>query len=366
MASEKIRILYIDDEVNNLNAFRANFRRTYEIYTATNTLEARKTLQSIPLHIIIADQRMPGTSGVEFFNAIKENYPDPVRILLTGYTDVEALIDSINKGEIFRFIRKPWDEYELQNTISNAYEIYNTRKELENKIIELEKTNDELSRFIYSASHDLRSPLMSVLGIINLSRLDHSVNDPNGYMKMIENSILRTDGFIQKLIEYYKNAKLQPDYEQIDFAGLIQDCLEESRRQDSNIRFEVEVDQKAPFYGDIFRISIILNNLISNAIKYQKPGTTEPLVKIKVAANTYLATLTIEDNGIGILSEHLNSIFKMFFRTKSNNKPGTGIGLYIVKEALTRIGGNITVSSVYGQGTRFVITIPSQNAKGKK
>jgi len=365
MAKEKIRILYIDDEVNNLNAFKANFRRAYEIYTATNTLEARKTLQSIPLHVIIADQRMPGTTGVEFFSAIKENYPDPIRILLTGYTDVEALIDAINKGQIYRFIRKPWDDYELQNTISNAYEIYTTKKELESKIEELEKTNDELSRFIYSASHDMRSPLMSVLGIINLSKLDHSVTDPNGYMKMIESSILRLDGFIQKIIEYYKNAKLQPDYEKIDFNALIQDCIEVSKRKNTNVLFQIDVDQEGDFYGDLFRISIILNNLISNAIKYQNPDNAEPTVKLQAIANTYKAVITIEDNGIGILNDHLNNIFKMFFRTKTNNNPGTGIGLYIVKEALTRIGGNITVSSVYGKGTKFVITIPSQDAKRK-
>jgi len=363
MAKEKIRILYIDDEINNLNAFKANFRRSYEIYTATNTLEARKTLQSIPVHIILADQRMPGTTGVEFFNAIKQNYPDPIRILLTGYTDVEALIDAINKGQIYRFIRKPWDDYELQNTISNAYEIYVTKKELESKIEELEKTNDELSRFIYSASHDLRSPLMSVLGIINLSKLDQTVVDPNGYMKMIETSILRLDGFIQKIIEYYKNAKLQPDYEKIDFTALIEDCIELSRRQNNNVEFDVEVDQQGEFYGDLFRISIILNNLISNAIKYQNPDNEEPIVRLNAVTDRYKAVISIEDNGVGIISDHLNNIFKMFFRTKNNNKPGTGIGLYIVKEALTRIGGNITVSSVYGQGTKFVITIPSQNGK---
>lgn len=363
MTKEKIRILYIDDEVNNLNAFKANFRRSYEIYTATNTLEARKTLQSIPIHIILADQRMPGTTGVEFFNAIKQNYPDPIRILLTGYTDVEALIDAINKGQIYRFIRKPWDDYELQNTISNAYEIYVTKKELESKIEELQKTNDELSRFIYSASHDLRSPLMSVLGIINLSKLDQSIVDPNGYMKMIETSILRLDGFIQKIIEYYKNAKLQPDYEKIDFNALIEDCIELSRRQNNDVVFDVEVDQQEEFFGDLFRISIILNNLISNAIKYQNPENTEPTVKLNAVTDRYKAVISIEDNGVGIISEHLNNIFKMFFRTKNNNKPGTGIGLYIVKEALTRIGGTITVSSVYGKGTKFVITIPSQNGK---
>lgn len=365
MPKEKIRILYIDDEVNNLNAFKASFRRNYEIYTATNTLDARKTIQNIPLHIIIADQRMPGTTGVQFFSAIKENYPDPIRILLTAYTDVESLIDAINQGQIYRFIRKPWDDYDLQNTISNAYEIYHTRKELEVKMEELEKTNNELSRFIYSASHDLRSPLMSVLGILNLAKMEQSITDPNGYLPMIESSILRLDDFLQKIIEYYKNARLDPDYEEIDFNALISDCKELAKRHNDQINFQIDVEQESSFFGDIFRITIILNNLISNAIKYQKPDTADPLVSIQVKSNAQSAAISIEDNGIGILNEHLNNIFKLFFRTKSSHKTGTGIGLYIVKEALTRIGGTIQVSSVYGKGTTFVINIPNQNAKRK-
>lgn len=362
MAEEKIRILYIDDEVNNLHAFKANFRRKYEIYTASNTLEARKTLQSIPLHIIIADQRMPGATGVEFFNSIKENYPDPIRILLTGFTDAEALVDAINKGQIYRFIRKPWDDFELQNTISNAYEIFNTRKELGRKMDELEKANDELSRFIYSASHDLRSPLMSILGIINLSKLDHSITDPNGYVSMIETSVLKLDRFVQKIIEYYKNNRMQVEYEPIDFKALIRESVESAKLQNSTVHFETDVEQNTDFYGDAFRINLVLNNLISNAMKYQKPENEHQMVKLRVVVNSHKAVIHIEDNGIGILSEHLNNVFKMFFRSRTNNMPGSGIGLYIVKEALSRIGGDISVSSVFEKGTTFVITIPSQHA----
>lgn len=360
MKREKIRILYIDDEVNNLSAFKASFRRQYEIYTASETLAARKILQDIHIHIIMADQRMPGTTGVEFFNSIKEIHPDPIRILLTGYTDVEALVDAINMGQIYRFIRKPWDEYEIQTTISNAFELYCARKEIHEKVVELEKTNDELSRFIYSASHDLRSPLMSILGIINLAKMDQSVTDPNDYMKMIETSIVRLDGFIQKIIEYYKNSRLELDQEKISFEHLVQECIETCRHQSPDIHFEMEIQQGLDFIGDAFRISIILNNLISNAVKYQKPGESHPKVLVKAHVDLHKAVIVIEDNGIGILREHLNNIFKMFFRTKNNNKPGTGIGLYIVKEALTRIGGHINVSSTYGEGSRFEITIPNK------
>ncbi|MCK7559278.1 hybrid sensor histidine kinase/response regulator [Chitinophaga sedimenti] len=361
MKNNRIRILYIDDEVHNLNAFMASFRRNYEIYIANSAAEGKQVLKGIDVHIIIADQKMPTTTGVEFFNEIKTVLPDPIRILLTGYTDVEDIIDAINKGHIYSYIKKPWDEQELHRTINNAYEIYSARKQLKEKIVELEKTNDELNRFIYSTSHDLRSPLMSVLGIINLSRLDNSVTDPNGYMNMIEMCVTRLDGFIQKIIEYYRNSRLELEFEQIDFNNLIRDCTDTFKHQNTAINFNVEVDQPVEFKGDTFRISVILNNLISNAVKYQKPEEENPTVNLIVKVEPHKAAIRIEDNGIGILSEHLNNIFKMFFRSKNNNKPGSGIGLYIVKEALTKIGGTITVDSRYGEGTQFEITIPNRN-----
>jgi signal transduction histidine kinase len=361
MKENRIRILYIDDEVHNLNAFRASFRRSYEIYTANSAQEGKLLLKSVDVHIIIADQKMPVTTGVEFFYEIRETLPDPIRILLTGYTDVEDIIDAINKGHIFSYVKKPWDEYELHNTINNAYEMYQARKNLKEKISELEKINDELNRFIYSTSHDLRSPLMSVLGIINLARLDNSVKDPNGYVDMIESCILKLDGFIQKIIEYYRNSRLDVEHEKIYFDSLLQECIANFKPQNTAIEFQLNIDQPVDFKGDTFRISVILNNLISNAVKYQKPDEANPKVNLTVKVEPHKATIWIEDNGIGILSEHLNNIFKMFFRSKNNNKPGSGIGLYIVKEALNKIGGTINVESKYGEGTQFEITIPNRN-----
>ena len=361
MKENRIRILYIDDEVHNLNAFRASFRRSYEIYTANSAQEGKLLLKSVDVHIIIADQKMPVTTGVEFFYEIREELPDPIRILLTGYTDVEDIIEAINKGHIFSYVKKPWDEYELHNTISNAFEMYQARKSLKEKITELEKINDELNRFIYSTSHDLRSPLMSVLGIINLARLDNSVKDPNGYVDMIESCILKLDGFIQKIIEYYRNSRLDVEYEKIYFDNLLQECITNFKPQNTAIEFQLNIDQPVDFKGDTFRISVILNNLISNAVKYQKPDEANPKVNLTVKVEPHKATIWIEDNGIGIISEHLNNIFKMFFRSKNNNKPGSGIGLYIVKEALSKIGGTINVESKYGEGTQFEITIPNRN-----
>lgn len=356
---DQIKVLYIDDETNNLVAFKASFRRVFQVYTATSAAEGMSILTKHRVHIIIADQRMPGSTGVEFFDVVRDAYPDPVRILLTGYTDIEAIIDAINKGQIFRYIKKPWDELELQTAIYNAYEVYSTKRELKDKIEELEKSNDELNRFVYSTSHDLRSPLASVMGVLNLAKMEKSVQDPNGYMGMIESCVKKMDFFILKVIEYYKSIRVEDAKEEVDFVELLNESIDFCRMQNPAIKFQVNVLQPVPFRVDAFRMSVILNNLISNAVKYQKPDEPNPVVKLNVVVDTREANISIEDNGVGIIDDHLNNIFKMFFRSNFSVN-GLGIGLYIVKEALTRIGGEISVHSTYGEGTSFKVTVPNK------
>jgi signal transduction histidine kinase len=356
---KKIRVLYIDDEVNNLLSFQAAFRRKYKIYIASSGAEGMNILNDEKdIQVIICDQRMPHSTGVEFFQVVRKAFPHPVRILLTGYTDAEAIIAAINKGEIFRYIKKPWDEFELQNAVQNAYELYTTRQQLKKKVSELERTNDELNRFVYSTSHDLRSPLASVMGILNLARMENSVEDPNNYMGMIETCMNKMDIFIQKIIEYYKSIRVDEDLTEIDFKSMLQESIDICRMQKPSVEFNLTVDQTAKFFNDSFRISIVIDNLISNAVKYQKPTTDSPKVNVFVKADENKVQIEIEDNGIGIVEEHLNNIFKMFFRSTTHVN-GLGIGLYIVKEALSRIGGEISVSSTYGIGTIFRIVIPN-------
>jgi len=129
MENTKIKVLYIDDEVNNLDAFKANFRRIYEIYTATSASEGRKILETTEIEIILTDQRMPEMTGVEFLESIVKEFPNPMRILLTGYTDMQALIEGVNKGQIYRYLTKPWNEEELKMFIGQAFEVYSLRKE---------------------------------------------------------------------------------------------------------------------------------------------------------------------------------------------------------------------------------------------
>lgn len=355
---EKIAVLYIDDESNNLVSFQAAFRRKYKIFTANSAAQGMGILNNEEVHVIIADQRMPNSTGVEFFQIVRKAYPEPIRMLLTGYTDAEAIVDAINKGEIYRYIRKPWDEIELNNAIQNAYEIYVTRDKLSRKVAELEKTNDELNRFVYSTSHDLRSPLASVMGILNLAKMENSIEDPNGYMDMIEVCVNKMDTFIQKIIEYYKSIRVDEDFSKIDFNVLLEESIKLFKMQKPHLEYIIHVDQPVAFVNDAFRMSVIIDNLISNAVKYQNPERQNQKVEVTVKVNAEKATIKIEDNGVGILDQHLNNIFKMFFRS-NNSVNGLGIGLYIVKEALTRIGGDISVHSTQGEGTAFYLEIPN-------
>jgi response regulator RpfG family c-di-GMP phosphodiesterase len=128
MDKPKIKILYVDDEANNLLAFKALFRRIYDIKTAASAAEGLALLKENTFHVILTDQRMPETTGVEFLESIIPEHPDPIRILITGYTDIQAVISAINKGQVFRYITKPWEEQELKMAIENAYEMYALRE----------------------------------------------------------------------------------------------------------------------------------------------------------------------------------------------------------------------------------------------
>lgn len=141
---EKIRILYVDDEENNLQAFKATFRRDYKIFLAISAKEGEEILAREEVDLIITDQRMPEKTGVEFLESIIPIHPKPIRLLLTGYTDIQAVIDAINKGQVYHYLTKPWEEDYLRTVIKNAFEVYALRRENEKLTSSLLKANEQL------------------------------------------------------------------------------------------------------------------------------------------------------------------------------------------------------------------------------
>jgi len=139
-----INVLYIDDEPHNLLSFKASFRRTFNVYTAESAEEGRKILDQAEIHVILSDQRMPGMTGIEFFESILETHPTPIRILITGYTDINAVIDAINRGQVYKYLTKPWNDNDIKIFVDKAYEVYMLRKqniELTDKLLD---ANDKL------------------------------------------------------------------------------------------------------------------------------------------------------------------------------------------------------------------------------
>ena len=144
MSDKKIVVLYVDDEENNLISFKATFRIKYKVLTAISGEEAMRILEEQRVDVIITDQRMPNMTGVEFLEKVLEKHPDPMRILLTGYADMNAVIDAVNKGKIFHYLSKPWNEEELDMTINRAFETYIDREKMKLMNENLSLTNEQL------------------------------------------------------------------------------------------------------------------------------------------------------------------------------------------------------------------------------
>ena len=142
--TEKVQLLYVDDEPNNLISFKAAFRRDFDIFTAESGAAGKAILEKHEISVIVTDQRMPFMTGVEFLESIVGEYPETIRILITGFSDIQAVIDAINRGKIYHYIQKPWDETYVRNIISNGFEMYSLRKEKKFMMEQLKISNEQL------------------------------------------------------------------------------------------------------------------------------------------------------------------------------------------------------------------------------
>lgn len=361
-SKKKIKVLYIDDEANNLMSFKASFRFDYNILLANNTDEALQKLEeNTDISVILSDQKMPGKTGVEFFEEIRTKYPSPIRILITGYTDIESVISAINRGHVFRYIKKPWVDMDVKSAIDEGHKFYVTTSMLAMKNDELQKAYNELDKFAYSATHDMRGPILSVLGIIDLSKNAEDLDEIKEMVDMMENAMLKLDNYIQNLHDHYSIRRGELNITEIDFEDVMTDMgdLYDIASKLKGVTFEKNVSQNGKFRSDDISIKIIVNNLLSNAFKYQKKGDGEKKVSLDMHVNNGNAQIIVKDNGIGISEKDLNDIFTMFFRV-SSEEVGSGFGLYNVKDALNKINGKIEAKSTLGEGSEFTVSIPTK------
>jgi signal transduction histidine kinase/ligand-binding sensor domain-containing protein len=223
----------------------------------------------------------------------------------------------------------------------------------------LKKVNTELDRFVYSASHDLRSPLSSIQGLISLARLEKG-NDLTEYLNLIDKSVRKLDFFIRDIIDFSRNARLEIISDRIDFETMIKDIMEDVHFLEnySKIKILVDIHTKNEFRNDSRRVRIILSNLISNAVKHHSVNDRVAEVSINIHDSATGVNIIIADNGPGIEEKYQQEIFKMFFRA-THRTQGSGLGLYIVQETVEKLKGTVTVSSTVNKGTSFTVTLPS-------
>lgn len=232
-------------------------------------------------------------------------------------------------------------------------------EKMQQQNFELNKINKELDQFVYRVSHNLRAPLTSILGIVNLLKAIKSEADKSQYIKLIETSILKLDETIHEIIDYSKNSRIEIQSELIDIESLVQETLDSLKfmNEKDSVVVEIENQVEESIYSDANRIKVLLNNLISNAFKYIDDSKKKSLVQIKLTLINDQLSIVVRDNGIGIRKDDTEKIFNMFYRG-TDKSFGAGLGLAIVKEVVDKMQGTIQLSSVIYEYTEFNITLP--------
>ncbi len=267
----------------------------------------------------------------------KPDYDDAGKLM--GISGINIDIDSRKQAEIK--MQESLEQLQLLNT-------------------ELQKANNELDRFVYSASHDLRAPIASVLGLIELCKITKDVDELNDYFNKQETSIKKLDHFIRDILDYSRNARMEIQKVAIEFQATLEDIFEQYDYQENseNIQKILNIDQQAVFFTDQRRLNIIFNNLISNAIRYSAPWKPQPQIEVRVVTTPQEAWISFSDNGQGIAKEHVDKVFEMFYRGQET-KTGSGLGLYIVKEIVDKLCGTVSLTSELGKGTTITLKIPN-------
>lgn len=238
------------------------------------------------------------------------------------------------------------------------------RKNAEHMLIEqneaLKKANEELDSFVYRSSHDLKAPLTSVLGLINISKYSEDLPERNNFLLLMEQTIKKLEKVIKQITDYSRNSRLQIQVEKINLNQLWKTLQEELSFMErfSDIEFQFNLEQSADFYHDRDRINILVKNILANAIIYRNWQNKINWINCKIEVDKVQAIITISDNGTGIVAEQQDKIFNMFHRSSSISK-GAGLGLYVVKEILQRINGDIKFTSCPGKGSSFKIRVPN-------
>jgi signal transduction histidine kinase len=392
MDARRHTLLVVDDEVDVLESLRHLFHRSYRVLTASSGDQALELLNKNDVHLILSDQRMPGMSGDVFLSHARRQKPDAIRMLFTGYADIQAVINAVNEGSIFRYILKPWDAGELEGVIRQAAEQFELLAERKRLIAELEAKNEQLtganqelaeagqlkSAFIEVASHEFNTPITLVLGMSELLRLLNP--NRNEQEQALVERISDSARQLAKLVTNTLTMMRAADFRQtlqvapVDLSTLLRGVAEQVEPfvEARHLQLEVALaDDLGGFELDADKVAASVVNLLTNAIKFTPDGGVITLSAQLTAADE--VEIAVADRGIGLEPRAVNRLFQPFFtqfdssRHSSGdigfNKRGLGLGLSIVKQFVEMHGGRVAAESALGEGTRVTIVLPRRTVR---
>jgi signal transduction histidine kinase len=387
MEQRRRTLLVVDDEVDVLESLRHQFHRGYRVLTSVSGKQAIEILQQDEVELILTDQRMPGMSGDQFLREARRLKPDAIRMLFTGYADIQAVISAVNEGQIFRYILKPWDTVELEGIIRQAVDQYDLLAERKRLLTELQAANHELvqanaelaragqlkTAFIEVASHEFNTPITLVLGLTELLRLSNPSRSgqEDEILRQISGSGKQLSRLVTSMLtllraeDFRKTLARSP----IDLADLIEKAADQVRlfTKARSIELETRVEETlGRFEIDADKISAVLINLLTNAIKFTPDGGSIELEARRVGDDR--AEIVVNDRGVGLAPHELRHLFQPFFtqidasRHSSGDfgfcKRGLGLGLSIAKRFVEMHGGQIRAESRDGGGTQVAVVLP--------
>jgi signal transduction histidine kinase len=372
---KELRILILEDVEEDAVLVDHALKREKFVFTRIR-VDTREqftdALDSFGPDVILSDHSLPQFNSLEALKICQSKKMDVPFILVTGAVSEEFAVNCLKRGA---------DDYVLKTNLSRLplairYALrqhrYESNRQVQEEILrqqneQLIKINKELDSFVYSVSHDLRSPLSSILGLVNVAKLEGYKNPDmlNTYFEMIERSVLKLDDTIKEILNYSRNARGELTIEEVDLQRMIENAFNQMQYLPGYHRTEkqVNVQNHTALYSDVYRMSVILLNLISNALKYGDDAKEQKLIQVTATITPAHCVLRIRDNGIGIHSDYVDNVFNMFYRATDRSQ-GAGLGLYIVKEMVEKLSGTISIESELGQGTAITITIPNKLMSG--
>jgi len=362
-------ILYIDDEPGNLEAFRDEFEEYFSIRTATSGPQGLQIIREEPIVLALVDQRMPGMSGVEVMEAIRKEHPDILRVMITAYSDLDVVIDSINKGKVYQYFKKPWDHEEIRTGLLRGIEVYSLKQErrrLQAERIENMKKMVRSNRLaavgtmVSGLVHEIRNPMVAIQTFFQL--LPRRWDDQefmSRYLQIAQGEADRIEKLLENLLSFARPVK--PLLRPCDLNEVVQRILQllslQARKRSIQVRFDKQEDLPEIF-ADPNQLVQVLQNLGMNAIQAMSEGGQLSLRSFvsRDESGRALVSLEIRDTGTGIPPEDLEKIFDPFFTTKEQ---GTGLGLSICYQIVSEHGGHMEAQSRPGEGTRFFLHLPA-------